>query len=476
MFGNLRGSDNNWDRGAVEGDGAPGPSRVWDPSAADGLTVTTLPPVVMVGAIRCVLPDSVGRGDGVDWQNALGSNFTPARGATYFLGAGVYGAKRFIVGTSSDLMIILKKATATDHGPDVGWQDSYGGQAVFESLKFTTSNWILDGQTGGGPGAWVTGFGFKLEQRAAFSQFASSLCVLDGNLSNITFKQIHFNSDRVGQVHGIKAVTGAYSNITISRCAFTELFGINVHLANWSSSVVEHSYFFANRSTVDYPSAVVSAEGANPNCAWRWNLFDRAEGIGVLIGQYKGQSLGWRIYGNVFSRSCPPIYYTFEPDPSLNQNEMRDALILNNTVAFGTKSSLGSWIGLTGNSIALNNLFYRCDANSFSSNTKHDYTLAFGNIRSEGGFSKDAEIIINETQGRIGTEPVFSEEITNPLSSGFHAQTASGFDTRELIPENSRDMFGSQRGGDGVWDRGAVESGSGFVTQKPRPASNLRPL
>jgi hypothetical protein len=377
------------------------------------------------------------------------------------------------VGTSSDLKINLKKATATNHGPDFGWQPSFAGQAIFDGWQFTTSNWHIDGQTGGGPGAWNSGFGFKVQKITAFSNNASTLCSLEGNVGNIILERIHFNSDRVGLVYGIKAVTGSYANITVSRCAFTELFGSPIQLASWSDSLVESSYFVANKSTPDFPSAAVSSSGTNVNCVWRWNIFDKIEGAAVFSGQNKGLCDNWQIYGNIISRSPTPIHFVWEPSPSLNQNEMRNSKIINNTVALGGPSSIGNWMIDSGaNNLALNNLFYRCDANWFGTPVKHDYTMAIGNIRSaDGPFQKDDQIVEGEPNGRIGQEPAFLTVFTDPVVSDLRAKTPGGMNTASLLPENSRDMYGRTRGAEGIWERGALEWLPGV-----NPPTNLRPL
>ena len=51
-------------------------------------------------------------------------------------------------------------------GTSTGWQAAYGdGQALFNGrVAFQSDYWLFDGQTGGGPGNWKTGFGFKVVQ------------------------------------------------------------------------------------------------------------------------------------------------------------------------------------------------------------------------------------------------------------------------------------------------------------------------
>jgi hypothetical protein len=481
LYGKLRGADGNWDRGAVEGDGAIDMATVRSPGttspsgsptgASPSSEAQVTAPQIMDGAVRFVLPAAKGRGDGMDWDNALGSNFVPGRGATYYLGAGAYGPKVFTVGTSGDLLITLKKATLQDHGTNIGWQEAYAQEANFDSWQFLSGNWIIDGQTGGGPGAWNSGLGFRVQKIVPASSSATVLCAFAPDIRNIEIKHTHFTSDRIGPVGGIKGAGGSYSNIKLSYCAFTQLYGINVHVANWSDSIVERCYFAENKSTAEMPTAAVSSIGTNVNLTWRWNSFDRIEGSSVFWGLNRGLSDNWKIYGNIFSRSTTPIRYDWEPSPSSSQNEMRNAKILNNSILLGGPSSIGTWsIGFGANNVAFNNLFYKCDANSFSTSVAHNYTIAVGNIRSaDGPFNRDDQVVEGESNGYVGKEPLFVTAFSDPLTSLPRGQTLAGINTSTLVPENSTDMFGGTRGVDGVWDRGALE-----FSLKPAAPSRLR--
>jgi hypothetical protein len=103
----------------------------------------------------CVGPVSTGTGSGADWNNVKGWSSTPARGEVWFLQSGLYPGKTFNTPASGAAVIEVRKATASQHSTDVGWLSSMGdGQASFSaSLEFESSSWVLDGVTGGGPGA-----------------------------------------------------------------------------------------------------------------------------------------------------------------------------------------------------------------------------------------------------------------------------------------------------------------------------------
>ena len=54
--------------------------------------------------------------------------------------------------------LTIKKATASSHGTDTGWQSAYGTkQAIWNGIRINTTNVTIDGQTGSG----TSGHGFK---------------------------------------------------------------------------------------------------------------------------------------------------------------------------------------------------------------------------------------------------------------------------------------------------------------------------
>jgi len=94
-----------------------------------------------------VRADASGNGSGTDWNNA----FTQLpgslkRGATYLLADGSYPGRTFSDPTSGTTLIQIRKATVTDHGTDIGWNNTYGeGQAEFGPLSFEAEYYVLDG-------------------------------------------------------------------------------------------------------------------------------------------------------------------------------------------------------------------------------------------------------------------------------------------------------------------------------------------
>ena len=97
------------------------------------ILITGLTPSISQAATKYIRAGATGNNSGSDWTNAYTTvPATLVRGDTYYLAAGNYGSYVFDDPASGSTLITLKKAIATDHGTDVGWNSTYGaGQAVF---------------------------------------------------------------------------------------------------------------------------------------------------------------------------------------------------------------------------------------------------------------------------------------------------------------------------------------------------------
>ena len=132
-------------------------------------------------------------GDGSSWSSAWDSlPSTLTRGDTYYIADGTYPGYSFDDPESGSTLITIKKATASDHGTRTGWQSSYGdGKAVFTGgLNFKKGFYVVDGQTGGGPGSWTSGYGFEHHSSSKGSDI-----YIDYDVSNITIKHFKLEGD-----------------------------------------------------------------------------------------------------------------------------------------------------------------------------------------------------------------------------------------------------------------------------------------
>ena len=99
-----------------------------------------------------VRSEATGGNNGSDWTNAwVQLPATLTRGHCYYIADGTYPAYIFDDAVSGSVNIVIKKATADDHGTNTGWMSAYGdGTASFQPLRFTSSYYILDGQANRG--------------------------------------------------------------------------------------------------------------------------------------------------------------------------------------------------------------------------------------------------------------------------------------------------------------------------------------
>lgn len=170
-----------------------------------------------------------GADDGSDWTNAWTE--LPAdleRGHIYFIAEGAYPAYTFDDAESGTDVIRVLRATAHDHGTDVGWDDSYGaGTASWGPLVFDAPYVELDGRSttqvvGGFEGTVVDISGHHVTVRG---------CDLDGN----------FQTDGSGdQTDGTcSGVTIGADDVTLASCLIHDAAddGIGIFNANRVSVV-----------------------------------------------------------------------------------------------------------------------------------------------------------------------------------------------------------------------------------------------
>src|SRR3989338_10419935 len=121
-------------------------------------------PSISLAANQYVRAGATGTGSGSDWINAYTSlPATLIRGDTYYIADGNYATYTVDDAVSGTSVITIKKATASDHGTETGWDSSYGdGQAAFTSpFNIRTSYITFDGivDSGSDPNT----YGFKID-------------------------------------------------------------------------------------------------------------------------------------------------------------------------------------------------------------------------------------------------------------------------------------------------------------------------
>ncbi|HUH21951.1 MAG TPA: hypothetical protein VLZ09_08785, partial [Gaiellaceae bacterium] len=271
------------------------------------LCLTALGLMGLVGSVdaatRHVRPG--GTGTGADWSTACATVACAARGDVVYLAGGSYGAMNFSNAASGTTLITVKKATLTDHGSDVGWNVAYAGQAVFDGgMDISSPYWLIDGQTGGGPGAWTTGFGFKAKTMAD--------TVVSVSASNVTLRHIEAQGNGGGDDSNAQAqdIFGIYdaavSNVTLSY-AYLYNSGRCIYFLRGSNLLFEYNYTGSHESTAGQHSELASIWATVPdspkNITFRYSVFTWAEGTGGLIfdSVTAPSQPSLYVYGNVFA-------------------------------------------------------------------------------------------------------------------------------------------------------------------------------
>jgi hypothetical protein len=155
------------------------------------------------------------------------------------------------------------------------------------------------------------------------------------------------------------------------------------------------------------------------------------------------------VYGNVIYRPAAEVWERqngfFGGWTGNGGEECRNFHLYNNTFINVDHDPLVTLMNVVSGNEAVNNLFYNSDSPVFTKFPSHDYN----HFINSGGSHSEA----NGTSSASG-DP-FSAYVN--LDFRINAATAAG----KILPAPFNvDMFGTVRGADGVWDRGAVEFGN----------------
>jgi hypothetical protein len=392
-------------------------------------------------------------GNGSDWNNAFSSlPSTLVRGATYYVADGSYGGYTFDDANSGTSLITVKKATASDHGTNTGWSAAYGdGQATFGGLTFLRGYYVFDGQTGGGPGNWESGFGFKVNGEISMQQF------VDNGADRITLRHTEINVGQTGPnnvrgmtLYGSDFFTLSYVYLHDSGC---DLISMNV----MNDFTIEYSKLARNRQAEPgcHGDLIEYQIGDARNFTIRYNFFEDIVGS-YAFGSHGPTITNYEIYGNIFYWTIEPFFGNGLVGCLSGGGTLQNVRFYNNTLSGNLTNNVGNvGFGILRGSghQAFNNIWHRQSGTGFShgwSNTSHSNNTFYNG--SGGG-----------DQNLSGNPFVASSSRNFALAAATSAGSA-------LSSPYNVDMTGKARGSDGTWDRGALER-SGASTTPPAPAA-----
>lgn len=269
----------------------------------------------MSAACHVVTPTGSGDKNGSDWNNALDRvPNTLTRGDSYYLADGSYGSYTLATSASGTTVIMIKKAVASDHCTDIGWNVGTMGsrQAVFSQIKYASGGYyVIDGQVGtfNGNGLPTEGsFGIYINGSTCTSGSLGRCVGLDmPNANNVTLS--HIEDQGTGATETANANTpddllyyGGSDNLTIdhvflhdSSCDFTFGYGS-------TNLLVQYSYFYKNWGAGACHGQVSWNGGTHTGAVWRYNTMRTIEGSAVWTAATAGGGTtynGVQIYGNV---------------------------------------------------------------------------------------------------------------------------------------------------------------------------------
>jgi hypothetical protein len=403
-------------------------------------------------------------GNGSDWANAYPSlPATLVRGDTYYIADGSYPSHTFKDSQSGSTPITIKKATVSNHGTSIGWDNSYGdGQAVFNAtLRFETGNYVLDGQTRN-EADWFAGtfYGIKI----AHNGQDQNIVIAGGSASsNIAIKYVFVDAiegnlptDRTIRRYAID--TDTYGGSIATGLLFHRMY---VHGSN-------NVWFLrtTNGAVVEY-SAAKDAVGNGANHAEAVNLFYSGNNAIVRYNKFKDMYVaggataivaityadGLQFYGNVVSNFS-------DGDGAIGFDGYYSShnRVYNNTFIDGTGACGTAWGSGTDN-LVYNNLFINCRTVGLAGT--HDYN-GFSDSNSRG----EAHPQVNLATSIFANYAGGDFRLTSNTSPGMFLGTPFNLDMSDKV-----------RGADGVWDRGAFEYSAGAppTTTAPTTTSSTVP-
>jgi hypothetical protein len=406
---------------------------------------------------------ATGSNNGNDWTNAWTSlPATLQRSHTYYIADGSYGRYVFDDPESGSQYITIRKATAADHGSDVGWQAAYGdGVADFTGdFEIQSSYLTLDGATGGGPGSWTSGHGFRFQLASGEAIHAYE------PLSNI--RLVHIEVTQPGETKkmgGLDAWKNPFemTDFYIGYCYFHHISGLPIFARAGSRWLFEYNYFSdpCGVSLYDYNQHcehLVSHDADDVTI--RYNIMKDGRSTGILVNNDL-RADRWDVYGNVLQNDEGSAIISAAADPA---DTAYDWNIFNNLFIGPGPLKM---IITTGK--AYNNIYL--DGGAYPPAGMHDY-----NYYADVSFEQcDMQLAAHENGVKLYPNDCDSyspaaDPIAGIANDDYRLNAAlsgwPGTDVCSIVSCDGTKTFNKDwndivRGSDGTWDRGALEYTSG---------------
>jgi hypothetical protein len=430
---------------------------------------------------RYITDSGTGAEDGSDWSNAC-DGFTGScavgslvRGRTYYIADGDYtgdGDLTFATATSGTQWIALRKATPSNHGTSVGWSNDMGdGVATFAAMAFDTSYWTLDGAVGGGVGAWTSGHGIAFTSAAGD---ATPFIDIGDTLSNFVIR--HVKCSQTGNTEGTSTMAsclfnnGTMSDVLVEYLYADNLTGLPFFLRGGSRVIIQRSYTGNACGASKFDPGVhceVLVIHTLGDMHFRWNFIAECPSSGGFVKNNAATDAEYvRIYGNVFV--CPG---TYGPDNTkvpiqCNAGTCTNWRIFNNTFVLMASGPLAGVTPMAG-LLYYNNLAY--NGGVITLRNTHGYNW-FSSVTTSCTMNENAteNVINNFSMGCDGvaevSDPFVNSAGTTPEDFeltgelvGYPGTNVCALDPCTGDKNYNRDLFGVERGINGIWTIGALQ-------------------
>lgn len=387
-------------------------------------------------ANRFVRAGASGNGSGSDWTNAHTTlPATLTRGDTYYIADDTsIGSYQFDDAANGQL-IRVKKCVGTDHGSAADYVATYcDGQASFGELTFVTDDYHVSGMKrdeSAPPASWKGASSYGLTATGVTANSANYGTCPD----NITVEYVAITSG--APPSGRPIFIGYYCSNWVIGKNYIYTSGGDVSFSGISTVTYEYNYQYQT-----WGKECVRGQNTATNATIRYNVFDDCcrddhspgEGCTAEVAFFANQGSspdfeGLRIYGNIIWKKLSQ----HKSDGSL-LGQANDCAIYNNTISDDSDTGLAKLMcGVTEGAAGSvrNNITFVPNGMSASylggtadNNSTYTASPPFTNV-STGDFSL--------------TGSLAGVSLTNPFNL---------------------DMKGYTRGGDGIFDRGAIEYGT----------------
>jgi hypothetical protein len=243
-------------------------------------------------------------GSGASWSSPAAPTVinSAAPGDLVYLAGGAYGGGLAVTASgSAQSPLIIRKATAADHGSDTGWTSAMDAQATFSSGWYIPGRYVtIDGNCWKPPGLPVT-FGIKIRHASGAKGIDAG-----GSPGNLTVRDVDVEGPGINASKAEADGIHFPSNSLISGCAVHDT---DVLLFAWkgnTGSVFEYDLLYNASSDIVYtgnpqsphPDIMYSGNMLT-NGIMRWCVIASVTSEGVFFDKELSAD-NMEFYGNVF--------------------------------------------------------------------------------------------------------------------------------------------------------------------------------